>query len=122
MKSLMVALWEKLTQWKKPKMLKEGIDFHYFNFNNTDITGVELLMPKYKGVIFHYDKAGITEEGEVARLSFGYTVVHSGEHDIDDLNSNEEFHTIMGDLLTQILMAQIKDETRNHNSKKFNIQ
>ena len=114
----MAALWEKVTWWKKRKMLEEGKDFHYFNFNNTDITGIELLMPEFKGVIFHYDKAGIVEDGEIARLSFGYTVIHPGEHDIDHLNSNEKFHTIMGDLLTQILMAKIEDENRNNNPEK----
>ena len=103
-------------------MLEEGKDFHYINFNNTDITGIELLMPEFRGVIYHYDQAGISEEGEIARLKFGYTVVHPGEHDIDDLNSNEKFHTIMGDLLTQILMAKIEDETRNQYSEKLNIQ
>lgn len=118
----MVTLWDKLRWWKKPKMLEEGKDFHYINFNNTDITGIELLMPEFRGVIYHYDQAGITEEGEIARLKFGYTVVHPGEHDIDDLNSNEKFHTIMGDLLTQILMAKIEDETRNQYSEKLNIQ
>jgi hypothetical protein len=75
-------------------------------------------MPEFRGVLFNYEKAGVIEEGEIARLSFGYTIVHPGEHDIDDLNKNEKFHTIMGDLLTQILMAKIEDETRNNNSEK----
>lgn len=118
----MAILWDKLRWWKKPRMLEENKDFHYINFNNTDITGIELLMSEFRGVIYHYDKASVTEEGEIAFLKFGYTVVHPGEHDIDDLNSNEKFHTIMGDLLTQILMAKIEDETRDQYSKKFNIQ
>ena len=117
----MAALWEKVIWWKKPKMLEEGKDYHFINFNNSDITGIELLMPEFKGVIYHYHKAGVVEENGVARLSFGYTVVFPGEHDIDDLNSNENFHTIMGDLLTQILMADANDETRNNNSEKPDI-
>jgi len=102
-------------------MLEEGKDYHFINFNNSDVTGVELLMPDFRGVIYHYHKAGIVEENDTARLSFGYTVVHSGEHDIDDLNTNEKFHTIMGDLLTQILMEKSDDETRNNNSEKPDI-
>jgi hypothetical protein len=114
----MAALWDKLKWWKKPKMLEEGKDYHFIDFNNSDVTGVELLMPEFAGVLYHYHKAGVVEENGIARLSFGYTVIHSGEHDIDDLNSNEKFHTIMGDLLTQILMAKADDETRNNNSEK----
>jgi len=117
----MAALWEKITWWKKPKMLEENKDYRFINFNNSDITGVELLMPEFSGVIYHYQKAGVVEEGDGARLSFGYTIVYPGEHDIDDLNSNEKFHTIMGDLLTQLLMAKIDDETRNNDSEKFDI-
>lgn len=117
----MAALWDRLKWWKKPKMLEEGKDFHYINFNNSDITGIELLIPEFRGVVYHYEKAQIVEEGEIGRLKFGYIVVHPGEHDIDHLNSDEKFHTIMGDLLTQILMAKIEDENRNNDSKKFNI-
>ena len=117
----MAALWDKLKWWKKPKMLEEGKDFHYINFNNFDITGIELLVPDFKGVVYHYEKAQVVEEGEIGRLKFGYIVVHPGEHDIDHLNMNEKFHTIMGDLLTQILMAKIEDENRNNDSKKLNI-
>ena len=117
----MATLWDKLSWWKKSKMLEEGKDFHYIDFNNTDITGIELLMPEFRGVIYHYEGAKIADDGEVGRLKFGYTIVHPGEHDIDHLNSDEKFHTIMGDLLTQILMAKIEDETRNNNSKKLNI-
>jgi hypothetical protein len=117
----MAALWEKIAWWKKPKMLEEDKDYHFINFNNSDVTGVELLVPEFQGVIFCYHKAGVVEEGSGARLKFSYTIVFPGEHDIDDLNSNEKFHTIMGDLLTQLLMAKIDDETRNNDSEKFDI-
>lgn len=117
----METLWEKVTWWKKRKMFKEDVDFHYINFNNTEITGIELLVPEFKGVIFHYNKAKIIEEDGIARLKFDYRIVFPGEYDIDSLNSNEQFHTIMGDLLTQFLMAKIEDETRNNNSEKFDI-
>ena len=62
-------------------------------------------------------------EGGVARLSFGYTIVSPGNHDIDGLNKNENFHTIMGDILTEILIAKAEDEQiRTDYSKEFNTQ
>ncbi len=49
----METLWEKLLFWKKQKMLKEGVDYHFFDFKDLKVTGIELLMEKYKGVIYH---------------------------------------------------------------------
>lgn len=110
----MEAFWKKIQFWKKPKMLEEGKEFRYVNFENTDITGVELLTPEYLGVVFHYGKVKVVEDNGIARLQFGYTLVHAGKHDMDTLNSDEKFYTIMGDILTYILMAKEKDEARNN--------
>lgn len=118
----METLWEKLLFWKKQKMLKEGVDYHFFDFKDSDITGIELLMKEYKGVIYHYQKARVLEEGEFARLQFGYTIVHPGEHDIDGLTTDENLHTIMGDILTTILANQANEQTRTDNNQEFDIQ
>ena len=118
----METLWEKLLFWKKQKMLKEGVDYHFFDFKDSDITGIELLTKKFKGVIYHYQKARVLEEGEFARLQFGYTIVHPGEHDIDDLTSDENLHTIMGDILTIILEKQANEQARTNDNQEFDIQ
>ena len=118
----METLWEKLLFWKKQKMLKEDVDYHFFDFKDSDITGIELLMEEYKGVIYHYQKARVLEEGEFARLQFGYTIVHSGEHDIDDLTKDDNLHTIMGDILTTLLETQANEQTRADHNQKFDIQ
>jgi len=102
---------------------KEGLDFEWINFNDSDITGLKLLTGAYAGVVYHYNKARVVEEGEGARLQFGYTIVHPGEHDIDELTKDEIFVTIMGDMLNQILMSRVKnDETGTDDSKEFNLQ
>ena len=118
----METLWEKLLFWKKQKMLKEGVDYHFFDFKDSDITGIELLMKEYKGVIYHYQKARVLEEGEFARLQFGYTIVHSGEHDIDGLTKDDNLHTIMGDILTTLLETQANEQTRTDHNQEFDIQ
>jgi hypothetical protein len=117
----METLWEKLLFWKKQKMLKEGVDYHFFDFKDLKVTGIELLMEKYKGVIYHYQKVRVVEEGEFARLQFGYTIVHPGEHDIDGLTKDENLHTIMGDILTSILTAQANEQIRTDYSKELNL-
>jgi hypothetical protein len=102
-------------------MLKEGIDYRFFDFKDSDMTGIELLTKDYKGVIYHYHKARVLEEGEFARLQFGYTIVHPGEHDIDGLTKDENLHTIMGDILTTILANQANEQTRTDNNQEFDI-
>lgn len=101
---------------------KENVHFRFVDFNDSDITGVELLLDNYKGVVYHYGKARVVEDEGIARLQFGYTLVYPGELDIDELNSDEDFFNIMGEILTYILTEQAKDEARNNNSEKLNFQ
>jgi hypothetical protein len=79
-------------------------------------------MDKYKGVIYHYQKVRVVEEGAIARLQFGYTLVHPGEHDIDDLTNDENLHTIMGDILTTILETRANEQTRTDDNQEFDLQ
>ena len=123
----METLWEKLLFWKKksPKMLEEGVDFHYVDLDlvgaEGQLTGIGLTIKGYEGVLYHYQKARVVEEGEFARLQFGYTIIHSGEHDIDVLTNDENLHTIMGDILTSILTAQANEQIRTDDSEEFNL-
>ncbi len=55
-------------------------------------------------------------------MQFGYTIVHPGEHDIDDLTKDDNLHTIMGDILTTLLETQANEQTRTDNNQEFNIQ
>jgi len=126
MELLMEALWEKLLFWKKweNKVLKEGKDFAFIEFKDSDLTGIQIIKGDYDGVVYHYHKARVVEEGEFARLQFGFTIVHPGKHDIDTLQNDEGFVTIMGDILQQILLNKAKadEQIRTDNSKKFNLQ
>lgn len=95
-------------------MLEEGKDFRFLDFKDSDITGIELLTPEYLGVVFHFGKVRIEEHEDEARVTFGYTLVYPGENwDIDDLNEDKEFHSIMGEVLNYILMTQSKLEEIN---------
>jgi hypothetical protein len=110
--------------WKNPRMYKEGVDYKFVNLEDSEITAIELMLDNYENVVYHYHKARIKEEGEVARLQFGYTLLHPGNYDIDELNIDGQFHEIMGDILTQLLMSKAKEDEsfRNNNTEKFNLQ
>ena len=111
----MEALWNKLIKWKKLKMLRLGVDYNYFDSDDKSVTGIHIIQGNYKDVLYHYHKVRIIEEGELARLQFGYTIVDSGSHDPDELTNDEEFSTMMGDILHNILEAKIQDEKTGSN-------
>jgi hypothetical protein len=108
--------------WKKPMQLEENVDYKFVESDDGKVTGVGFLKGKYAGVLYHYGKARVVEDEGFAKLQFSYVIDFPGQHDPDELTNDPEFHTIMGDLLTKILSAQIQDEkTRNYNSEEFDI-
>ena len=111
----METLWEKLKFWKKKQMKPEdyieGQHFIFVNSDDNQFTGITLLMEGYEGVLYHYYKARMIEEEGVAKLQFAYNIVNPGKHDIDDLNNDAGFATIMGDILSKILMDKNIYET-----------
>ena len=80
-----------------------------------------VLKGEYAGVVYHYGKVRVKEQGEFATLEFGYTLVNSGKHDIDLLQKDEEFSTIMGDILSEILLKSDNEPIRNHNPEEFDL-
>ena len=101
------------------KKYKEDIDYKFVDFKDSDLTGIELFTENYKGVLYHYHKARVVEEGELAKLQFGFTIVHPGEYDIDDLTKDEELHTIMGDILTELIMTnKYNEQTRTDDTQE----
>ena len=122
----MEVLWRKIQFWKKPQMNQYEVNFDFKLIDNEEkqVTMIELMIPEYKGVLYHYHQARIVEEEGQARLQYGYTILNSGEHDIDVLNSDEKFFMIMGDILQVILLKKIEydEQTGNDNSQEFTLQ
>lgn len=121
MKSLMETLWAKLAFWKT-KPLKEGVDFVFHDFEDSDLTGIVILKGDYAGVVYYYTNANIAEEGMIARLKFGYQIVNSNEYGRDYLEKDEKFVTMIGDILTQIILTEDQIESsRTIYSEKSSI-
>lgn len=118
----MATFWEKLQFWKKkPMRYNENEHFNYVQISNgeEEKTAIVLLIPGYEDVVYLYHQARVVEEmGGLAKLEFGYTILNPGKHDIDDLQKSEEFSTIMGDLLTQIIIDKETYEARNNNTEE----
>lgn len=123
MKSLIVALWAKLYPWKKKAKYQVNEDFHFLSSEEDDsITDIGILKGKYAGVVYQYGKAKIVEEGSFARLAFDYTIINSSSFDTNDLQNDEEFVTMIGDILTEILLEKPDEKTRNYNTEELNFQ
>jgi hypothetical protein len=120
----MAALWEKTQFWKKKSlvMYKEGIDYQFIRSDDDRITGIGILKGKYAGVLYHYGLARIVEEELVAKMQFDYTIVTSPSIPFDDLMEDQEFHTMIGDILTEILLTQSNETIRNSDTQEFDIQ
>ena len=106
---------------KTKKVPKEGEDYKFIDFTDSELTGIMILGGNYAGVVYHYGKVRVKEQGEFATLEFGYTLVNSGKHDIDLLQKDEEFSTIMGDILSEILLKSDNEPIRNHNPEEFDL-
>jgi len=56
-------------------------------------------------------------------LEFGYTIVHAGKHDIDLLQKDEEFHTMIGDILTELIINnRYNEKIRTNNPEEPDLQ
>jgi len=99
----------------------EGEDYRFIDFTDSELTGIQILKGEYAGVVYHYGKVRLKEQGEMGVLEFGYTIVNSGKHDIDTLQNDDGFVTIMGDTLTEILTRQENEKIRKDNSEEFDI-
>ena len=124
MKSLMVILWEKMLFWnlKKHKKFKENIDYKFHNFPDTDLTGIEILRTEYAGIVYYYTYASVSEDINMANLKFGYHVVKSMNYDKNDLNNDAKFVTMLGDILTELILTEKQIEpTRTLYSEESDI-
>lgn len=120
----MEALWQKLQFWKKPKTPKEGVDYKLYNFPDSDVTGVHLLKGEYRDVVYCYGKVKFVEEGGLGRMNFSFEIIESGEHDINVLKEDEKFVTMMGDILTHLILTEpvYNESTRADDTKESDLQ
>ena len=118
----MAALWEKISFWKKSKGIEVGIDYEFHDFEDSDLTGIRIIKGPYAGILYYYTGASVAEEGFGAVFKFGYQVVESGEYARKDLIDDEKFVTMMGDILTTLILMDGQFESpRTFYSDESNI-
>ena len=110
----MATLWEKLQFWKKPKPK------YKFQYREGDSTWVQITTGKYAGVIYSYGTVRFVPDEGIAKLQFNYNILHSGEHDMERLKSDQEFVIIIGDILTEIIIDN--EPTRTDDTQESDLQ
>ena len=108
--------------WKKPKKLVLDQDFEFHDFPDTDLTGIRILSGPYAGILYYYTNAAVEEQGYLATLRFGYMIVDSGNHNKNELEKDENFVTMIGDILSEIILMEGNFESpRTFYSEKSNL-
>jgi hypothetical protein len=102
----METLWEMLQFWKKPKKLNLDEDFQFHDFPETDLTGIRILKGPYAGVLYYYTNASVEESGHLATLKFGFMIVESANHSKNDLEKDENYVIMLGDILSEIILME----------------
>lgn len=116
----METFWEKLKNWlKKPKIPKEGIDYEFYDFPDSDLTGIHLLRGVYRGVIYFYMGARFSEDDGYPRLFFEYEICQTGNLTREELTSDKKFDILIGDILTELM---VNNAARADNPKKSYLQ
>jgi hypothetical protein len=106
----MEAFWKIFQTRKSPRIFEEGVDYSFVEIENVDVSAVKLLKGEYKDVIYCYGKASVNEEGVAARLKFDYIIVDSCKYSVEELIQDEKFHTIIGDILVEMITVEGQNE------------
>lgn len=111
----MVALWEKIQFWKA-KMAQE---YDLVPIEDADVFAIKLKGGKYDGVMYCYGAVSVEED--MPKLKFDYIIIDTNNLFLDDLTKDEEFHTIIGDILVEMITVEGQDDPpRNNNPEESN--
>jgi hypothetical protein len=102
------------------KKFNEFIDYEFIYLPDEESTAVELTRGTFSSVIFQYFNVKFIEEEYPPKLKFQYDIIDPGTHDMDDLKNSQEFVTILGDLLTELIIDN--EQTRTNNLKEPDLQ
>lgn len=100
---------------KKPRLP----EYRFQNAPQGDSTWVEITSGEYSGVIYSYGTVKFSDEFDMPKLKFNFAVLYSGNHSASDLQTDQNFITIIGDILTDIIINN--EPTRNDNSQESDL-
>jgi len=88
-------------------------------YEDEDLARIKLTSDKWDGIIYHYHTVQfVHEEDDEAILKFDYDIVESPIGlDVTSLTKedHEDFETLLGDILVEIITEAAVDENRTDN-------
>jgi hypothetical protein len=81
---------------------------------------VEITSGKYTGVVYSYGMVKLKPESAIPVLQFNYNIYQSGQHDKLALQNDDDFVTIIGDILTEIIIQN--ESTRTNDTEESDLQ
>jgi hypothetical protein len=91
-------------------MYEENVHYSFIEIEDVDVSAIKLLCGKYTGVVYCYGAASVNEEGIAARLKFDYIIIEAGNYSAEQLTVDEEFHTMIGDILVEMIAIEGRNE------------
>lgn len=86
--------------WSKNELKYELIPY------GENFTLIRLNTDPYKNVVYGYGSVSFTEIQNSLVLKFNYEIVDSAGHDIEALQNDQKFDTMLGDILTSLLQQE----------------
>jgi len=94
----------------------EGIDYCFiYPKNDKESINIKLLEGEYKDTIFKYGKVKFEEKNDEMHLLFAYDVLESTIDKPRKLEKNEDFKNYIGNLLVELMSANIETEIVDEN-------
>lgn len=95
-------------------LFEDGVYTIVENPNEKD-AAIRINLDKYKGIVYQYGRVSFVEGKN--ELEFERTIRHPAKHDIDELYKNVELQGLMGDILVELILNQVKNEQRSQENK-----
>lgn len=78
---------------------------------------VKIIKGDFNNIMYKYDRISVDHSSYLPKLSFHYTIIGAQQYSLKDLQESEEFVTLMGDILTDLILRN-EDAFRKHNYKE----
>lgn len=95
-----------------------GEDFKFRDDIKEETVPIELMLDKYKGVVYRYKQVKVLEnKNETATVKFDYDLLEKGDYTDTKLRKDKKFEEALG-LILNTLILEVVDEDRKNDSKK----
>ena len=93
-----------------------------------DTVPIEILLAKFKGVVYRYETVGISEQEDgTAKLRFTFAIMEQPEEIQGNLRTDPIFVQTIGMILNSLILDIVEgdnngDQIRDNDPEEFNIQ